>query len=627
VLSIPFFVWSTQRKRKGYVCLASKGDKWDERFFKWPNERGQIKKFIREAQNNHRDVYWGLAVYSEPRRSEDCVEKLNILWADLDKSEERVPIKKIHPIPSMLWRTSSDNYQAIWLLDEPIDKELFKQTNRQLTYRLGADKGCWNITRVFRIPNSINWKRGGEQGKVIHAKKRIYGINKVLHTSTTKQIIGEVENEEIDIRELLYPYQKRLSAKAWQLINTPPAEATKDKDRSARLWELQRLLEEARVPKDTIRFVLEKCVWNKFQGRRDEQERLNAQVEKISIENDIVQGYKPKMWTNYSQLMGKAINRPGWLVKGWWQRGSHGMVAGEPKTFKSIIATDFAVSVASGRPFLGKYEVQSPGSVLIIQEENDPWIVQDRIKKITNHRGLLGGKVFTEGKHLTVEFPPKLPIYFLNNAGFCMTDDEDKLSLEHKIKKIKPVLIIFDPLYLMLGDADENSAKDLRPILNWLVYLRYTYGCAIMILHHWNKKGFSSRGGQRMLGSATLHGWVESAWYTKMKGNDLVDIEREFRSFPKPAHTKLAFNLSEPGNLDYDVNIIEEDDTLEMLRDYMASTKIFATTELKNHLGCSTDKLKALLKELEKNKEIVLEQRAGKGRGKKELWRWVDDVE
>ena len=52
--------------------------------------------------------------------------------------------------------------------------------------------------------------------------------------------------------------------------------------------------------------------------------------------------------------MGAEEQAHGWLVEGWWGRQSQGIVAGQPKVYKSTYVQDLAVSVASGRPFLGK---------------------------------------------------------------------------------------------------------------------------------------------------------------------------------------------------------------------------------------------------------------------------------
>ena len=137
----------------------------------------------------------------------------------------------------------------------------------------------------------------------------------------------------------------------------------------------------------------------------------------------------------------------------------------------------------------------------------------------------------------------------------------------------KPVLIILDPLYLMF-DGDINSAKDLAPVLQWLLEIRYKLDCGIMLIHHYNKGGAhaeAKRGGQRMLGSTTLHGWIESAWYvrteaTEVNGEDInpddvnseraeagVIIEREFRGAGLHPKADLTITMGKIGGYEYNV--------------------------------------------------------------------------
>jgi hypothetical protein len=40
------------------------------------------------------------------------------------------------------------------------------------------------------------------------------------------------------------------------------------------------------------------------------------------------------------------------MIKDFWMRGSHGIIAGEPKSFKSTLAMDMLTSVAADKPFL-----------------------------------------------------------------------------------------------------------------------------------------------------------------------------------------------------------------------------------------------------------------------------------
>ena len=46
--------------------------------------------------------------------------------------------------------------------------------------------------------------------------------------------------------------------------------------------------------------------------------------------------------------------------------------------------------------------------------------------------------------------------------------------------------------------------------------LKTDYKTSVLLVHHYNKgSAGEERGGQKMLGSVVLHGWVASAWYIK----------------------------------------------------------------------------------------------------------------
>jgi len=259
------------------------------------------------------------------------------------------------------------------------------------------------------------------------------------------------------------------------------------------------------------------------------------------------------------------MEEPRWLVENLWTAGSHGIIAGEPKTNKTTVAIALAIAVASGEPFLGRFDVGTQGPVLMIQEENAPWMMQDRMRKIANYMGLLGkdeahlseagagalGKVSVD-----LDFPKDLPLKVLNNFGFDLTLEEHREMLEAEVNEFRPILVILDPLYLILG-GDENSTAALRPFLKWLLQLRYRYNTAVALIHHFRKQNLQHgivRPGQRILGSATLHGWVDSALYLESrdelrKGWVKVNMAREFRSMAPQGSIDLALAMGPPGGL------------------------------------------------------------------------------
>jgi hypothetical protein len=617
-----FRVW--QQQGTGYVSLPRKlrstdspkgtknhKGKWEEKSFQWPQELEDIKDYIKKSNALNYDLYWCPTILQSKQRIKENIPELSVLYADLDE----VNPSNIQPelSPSVAWESSPGRYAAVWFLENSLPQEEGENLNKSLTYLLGADKGGWDLTQVLRIPGTRNFKyEGNPKGKLLWYKEN-YINPKAIPLLPTEQQTLEFEETIIDsdpsrLLSLVSSVKDKLKPKTLSLLIASEEDILLY-DRSEKLWELECQLLESGVSPEKVLELVACSHWNKYRGRRDEMKRLQVEVDKALThtgKDSITQqpNYMDKKWTTYSELMGMCLEQPGWMIEGVWQRTSHGMIAGEPKTYKSVIATDMAVAVASGQPFLGKYKVKHQGPVMYIQEENSPWLVKDRIEKIAYARGVLEGQVEqVSPRKFNVKMPPQLPLYFLNNMGFDFTNQEDRKFLEESIQQIRPVLIIFDPLYLMLGDKDESSSKDIRPVLNWLLYLRYQYKTSVIIIHHWNKSGKSERGGQRMLGSVLFHGWVESAMYTKIidEQSHQIEVEREFRSFSKPNNLNITFNFGEPGDNSYEAVInTEAKVSLNQVGNRLGEINRTTAKELAVDMGIPTQKVKQRLDQLVK---------------------------
>lgn len=625
-------VWGNQQ---GWVSLPRKlrddkspkgpnnhSGKWEEaKMFKWPEQKEDIDIWVKDSVDNKYDLYWCPCVFTSPRRVKENISIMNILYADLDNIKpDNLSIR-----PTMAWESSPERYAAVWLLDSYLHSQDAEQLNKNLTYFIGADTGGWDLTQVLRVPGLRNYKyEGAPKGKLLWCdENHIYNVEKFrslpnVEMNDLQEVdeFNELLVSDVSILpELVRPFLTKIPAKTLELLFTPEDEIMLH-DRSEKLWEIECRLLEAGVSVEDVVKIVAASNWNKYKGRKDETRRIVSEVEKAAsqITPHMKSFEMVKKWTPYAELMGQKLDDPGWMIKDVWQRSSHGLIAGEPKTYKSVIVTDMAVSVASGTPFLGKFDVHQKGTVLYIQEENAPWLVQDRLNKIAGSRGLTDGRVTTvSNKVINVEMPPILPLYFMNNCGFNLTSTEDRLLLEESVKNTKPVMIIFDSLYLMLGGVDENSSKDIRPVLEWLLYIRYTYRTSIVVLHHWNKNGKSERGGQRMLGSVLFHAWVESAIYTSIvdEENHEIAIDREFRSFTKPAKLQVQFNMGEPGQNKYEpkltdvVDIEKKKEEGDALYDLILTYGTATEEELKDALGISRKQLQGRLKKLQESAMVV----------------------
>ena len=537
----------------GFILVSWKHDGiWKDKAFETVEA---AEKHLSEVPG---DVYFSPTTYSHPHRRKEYVNPTKWLWQDLDAVDPGT----ISPKPTIAWESSPGRYQALWSLDRLYDATEAEKTNKVLAAQVRADHGSWILTKVLRVPGSVNHKYPDKpRGRLLWQNGPVF---------------------------------KQLPDSVSEVLNSPVTG-----DRSDKLWLIEHELAKAGFNIGQIYEIVKNSPWNKYRGRSDEETRLMHEIALAMKERP-----KPKYTgpllkvVDHEEVMGSLMTIPGWLIEGWWTCNSHGIIAGEPKSWKSTLAMDAAVSVSSGEPFLGKYPVHNPGPVIIVQNENADWIIKARMAAISLHRGI-GGSINRNGNTWNITWPRPLPIYYINNQAFSISNSEHRAMLEELVREVKPVLIIFDPLYLMF-DGDVNSAKDLNPALNWMLWLRNTYTLSIMLVHHWRKsQGNTRRGGQRMLGSTTLHGWVESAWY--VQSGEEIEIEREFRAAQEPEKIKLAMSLGDMEFSVYSVETYLPSDEISDVSNYVTTNPGKSLKDMSDELGIPTRRLKRLL---EKVKEV-----------------------
>lgn len=573
-------VWKTHCREGDYVFLSTKTKSgWRDHSFEFGGElQTKVEAFFDKGIAERANVYFCPTPFSKPLRKKQYVSRTRFLWSDLDSARAKGPYT-----PSYLWESSPGRQQALWRVAEYLEPSEAEKLNKNLTYAIGADKGGWDLSQVLRVPGTPNLKyKERPLVRLIHGPKgrTTNEVLDLLRSDPGSERTSTAALEIPDRRETLNAFKSRLRAGLLATINSKTATSGK---RSEVLWSLENRLVEAGLPDDAIISILRPTVWNKYQGRADELERFVAELAKIrdkqgrrntadpkpdqveEEEDELPQYRRELILTSYYDLMSSYSTSPGWSVEGFWMRNSHGIIAGEPKSFKSTLSMDMAFSICSGTPFLGQFPVNTTGPVLVVQNENADWILRDRFEKVASARGEVG-KAKVSGRVLHLEFPRILPMFFLSQQGFTFSDEGHCKAIEKLVEEIRPAMVVFDPLYLMF-DGDISSSKDLNPYLNWLLSIKQRYNTSVVLIHHWNKNGQSQRGGQRMLGSTTLHGWVESAWYLESvptlgpKKTDMaaanVVMEREFRG--AGLHKKLQVNIQMGafGKPQYDITVDE----------------------------------------------------------------------
>lgn len=519
------------------------------RAFYWPREKEAIVQHLKDHQND--DVYWCPSLFEGKRRVLELAMDEHALWADLDEVNPEEIDSDYRP--TIAWESSPGRYQALWLITngDMQGASWPGNENQRLTYYLGADASGWDTTQLLRIPGWKNHKpeyreaNGGEpvQGHLLWQSGRRYLTDEFndlpeVQTFTQVQTVLEDEVDRVDRHKVWAEVRMKLPYTARELFAAKEAVG----DRSEKLWWMMRCLADAGCSATEIVALVRPTPWNKFEGRQDELKRLTIEASKAiaqrseatseAIEEERA-AERPEPQNLF--LLIKNIKPPEWLVKDILARGACGFIAAQPKSFKSWIGLDLALSVATGLPFLDHFPVRATGPVFYIQEEDALPMIKGRIDKIwpgkqaDKMRNIDGEVVWDPANPMDI---PK--INAVVDGGVVLSDGGWQSYLDEKLEQGyegEPyALLLMDPLMMLAGEVDENRSQEMtQKIFRPLKQLARKHKVAIQIVHHMRKADPNKpvRGGQAMLGSVANHAWAEDSLYIRhIRGGDLL-IERE----------------------------------------------------------------------------------------------------
>ncbi len=191
------------------------------------------------------------------------------------------------------------------------------------------------------------------------------------------------------------------------------------------------------------------------------------------------------------EFLGREKVRREIFVRNWAERNSLTILAGGPKTGKSVLVTNLMLKLALGKSFLD-FEAEQPKKTLYIQQEIPEWALEERLIKMIpeeEERQLLKDKIIL---HSTTGTP------------FKISDPKDAAKISEQIDKHKPDLVIFDPLGTF-HTKSENDAKEMSTVLEYFLKLIGQFNIGVIVVHHHGKPSDRPRSGGHMpRGSSVL---------------------------------------------------------------------------------------------------------------------------
>jgi hypothetical protein len=212
-----------------------------------------------------------------------------------------------------------------------------------------------------------------------------------------------------------------------------------------------------------------------------------------------------------------------WLIEPLWIHAGVGTIGGLPKSCKSWLGLDMAVSVASGTPCLDTFPVRDPGGVLLYMAEDAGSLVKARLRGLCHHRGLDLNS---------------LPIDVITAPVVRLDLPEDQQRLQETVCRRAPRLLLLDP-FVRLHQVNENAAGEVAAILGYLRALQRAYNVALTVTHHSRKNG-SSTGGISLRGSGDFFAWVDTALSLRRRQHTLLlSVEHRAAAVPDPLTLSL----------------------------------------------------------------------------------------
>jgi hypothetical protein len=547
--------------------------------FYWPKDRDKILQHMRQHQEH--DLYWCPNLFEYDARREDVAMDEHALWADLDEVD---PTQIEDYPPTIAWQTSPGRYQALWIIGagDAQGASWPGNENQRLTYHLGADLGGWDTTQLLRIPGWKNHKYEEEpEGKLLWQDGRTWlsdefdelpAVQGALPQGTLVTVL-EKEIDAVDRTAVLARVKLKLNHRARELLASKIASA----DRSDNLWYLERCLADAGCSIAEIVAVVRPTVWNKFDDRADELKTLINEASKAiakrseEVQEELEEEAERAPLVRMA-LAFRDIQPPEWLIDGVLTENAVGFIAGQPKSYKSWVGLDMAISVATGADFLGHFKVRNPGPVLYIQEEDPIITLKQRAMKIWKGKQVDRLRVTEQGVEWEPgsdlkNFDPDINMYVKQN--FTISEDTWQVWLDEMLAQGmngKPYrLLTIDTLMRVAGAVDENRAVEMMTkVYRPLSTLSAKHKVAIQVVNHMrksNKNDGGERGGQLMLGSVANHAWSEDSVYLHHDPKaDGVVIDYESKTAPGARYqmSNLRNAVWEPA-----LSIIEQSDSNE----------------------------------------------------------------
>ena len=237
-----------------YTFIGTRrGERWRDHPIKGDRE-AQIAAILTAHPADRFDLYFCPNAFTQPQRKTIHALPSRYAWCDIDGADPA----GYDPQPNILWETSPGRFQGLWLWRKPADGHIAEQYSRNIWAKDGGDKGGWSITKMLRLPGSVNHKSAYAKPVVTlraydSRPQRLPASIRTITASSTPPTASMVEPISGNAVSIMRRYRIRMGLEAGTLMT---AKRVMRGDRSGAVFLIAAKMIEVGASDDEIACVL-----------------------------------------------------------------------------------------------------------------------------------------------------------------------------------------------------------------------------------------------------------------------------------------------------------------------------------------------------------------------------------
>jgi len=188
-----------------------------------------------------------------------------------------------------------------------------------------------------------------------------------------------------------------------------------------------------------------------------------------------VKGNLSDRWqaSTFQDAMKGSSQKPPWVIEDLLLADSATLVSAQPHAMKSLSLLSACLEAVTTKKVWGHFAADKVSSVLFLETEDPPWMVESRIRGLAKGFGI-SEKDRVEGFHYACVGP----FDFLN----------ENQNIQKLLDKHTPDFLVLSTLQNLLVGRDWNRQQDMQPIMSDMIMLARQ--CPLFLVTHspWDKR-------------------------------------------------------------------------------------------------------------------------------------------